>query len=102
MSERTATMTARLRAHDALMAASDLTPEEQVSVFVVLAILATRRVFVKLGIHGASHGARRKLLRKAIEADFAAKLRLYTMPPVEGAAVEEPSMPEPLPGLGGS
>jgi hypothetical protein len=105
LNQRNEVLTARLRAHDALMAASDLSPEEQVSVFIVLTILAVRRTFIKLGIHGLFHGRRRKLLRKAIEADFAFKLLTYTMPPPIDGKAEEPTMPEEpgaLAGVGGS
>lgn len=92
--ERTEIMNTRLRAHDGLLAASDLKPQEQVSVAMILVVLAMRRLFASLGIDGAEHGKKRKLIRNATEREFAEKLRTYTMPPVVTLANEEE--PEPV------
>lgn len=88
---RTEVLNTRLVAFDSLMQAGDLTPEEQVSVAMLAVILATRRVFTKLGINGHSHGTRRKIIRKAIESDFAKKLMVMTIPRVDTLANDEPA-----------
>lgn len=92
MDANTERLNARLKAHDGLLAASDLSPTEQMSVAILLAVLACRRVFAK---HGIADGRSRKAVRAAAEKEFATKLRTYTMPPIapEPGAPGDPVTP---------